>query len=136
MLMWIRRSFQTSMKLTIKYMQRQVFIKNFLKKKKVLYYSHWSCVKRYPLFNSLSLSVSHGAIFREKPSNPVLRIPTKKMQDKNSDSANKNPKKANLLDHHSIKHILDESVTEVSRNSLDPFRFPGFPFCSIYLLFL
>ncbi|BFG22796.1 hypothetical protein CerSpe_090700 [Prunus speciosa] len=35
------------------------------------------------------------------------------MQDKNSESANKNPKKANLLDHHSIKHILDESVTEI-----------------------
>ncbi|EEF35484.1 microsomal signal peptidase 25 kD subunit, putative [Ricinus communis] len=27
--------------------------------------------------------------------------------------ANKNPKKANLLDHHSIKHILDESVSEI-----------------------
>lgn len=27
--------------------------------------------------------------------------------------ANKNPKKTNLLDHNSIKHILDESVTEV-----------------------
>ncbi|XP_052198316.1 signal peptidase complex subunit 2 [Diospyros lotus] len=26
---------------------------------------------------------------------------------------NKNPKKANLLDHHSIKSILDESVTEI-----------------------
>ncbi|BBG98039.1 Mitochondrial substrate carrier family protein [Prunus dulcis] len=50
---------------------------------------------------------------RQKPSNPVLQIPTKKMQDKNSESANKNPKKANLLDHHSIKHILDESVTEI-----------------------
>ncbi|CAB4270897.1 unnamed protein product [Prunus armeniaca] len=35
------------------------------------------------------------------------------MQDKSSESANKNPKKANLLDHHSIKHILDESVTEI-----------------------
>ncbi|ONI24551.1 hypothetical protein PRUPE_2G246300 [Prunus persica] len=35
------------------------------------------------------------------------------MQDKNSESANRNPKKANLLDHHSIKHILDESVTEI-----------------------
>ncbi|KAI5346534.1 hypothetical protein L3X38_014413 [Prunus dulcis] len=35
------------------------------------------------------------------------------MQDKNSESANKSPKKANLLDHHSIKHILDESVTEI-----------------------
>lgn len=28
--------------------------------------------------------------------------------------ANKNQKKANLLDHHSIKHILDESVSEVT----------------------
>ncbi|TQD73334.1 hypothetical protein C1H46_041124 [Malus baccata] len=35
------------------------------------------------------------------------------MQEKKSDSASKNPKKANLLDHHSIKHILDESVTEI-----------------------
>ncbi|KAJ8764034.1 hypothetical protein K2173_004920 [Erythroxylum novogranatense] len=35
------------------------------------------------------------------------------MQEKKSETANKNPKKANLLDHHSIKHILDESVTEV-----------------------
>lgn len=35
--------------------------------------------------------------------------------------ANKNPKKANLLDHHSIKHILDESVSEVLNNqTLDP----------------
>uniref|UniRef100_A0A2P2KTM9 Signal peptidase complex subunit 2 n=1 Tax=Rhizophora mucronata TaxID=61149 RepID=A0A2P2KTM9_RHIMU len=35
------------------------------------------------------------------------------MQEKKADSANKNAKKANLLDHHSIKHILDESVTEL-----------------------
>uniref|UniRef100_A0A2P2KTK9 Signal peptidase complex subunit 2 n=1 Tax=Rhizophora mucronata TaxID=61149 RepID=A0A2P2KTK9_RHIMU len=35
------------------------------------------------------------------------------MQEKKADSANKNAKKANLLDHHSIKHILDESVTEI-----------------------
>ncbi|KAB2596229.1 signal peptidase complex subunit 2 [Pyrus ussuriensis x Pyrus communis] len=35
------------------------------------------------------------------------------MQENKSDSASKNPKKANLLDHHSIKHILDESVTEI-----------------------
>ncbi|KAK9186570.1 hypothetical protein WN944_017958 [Citrus x changshan-huyou] len=40
------------------------------------------------------------------------------MQEKKSSStstemANKNPKKANLLDHHSIKHILDESVSEI-----------------------
>ncbi|CAK9148967.1 unnamed protein product [Ilex paraguariensis] len=38
------------------------------------------------------------------------------MPEKNSDTATngiKNQKKANLLDHHSIKHILDESVTEI-----------------------
>ncbi|GER54459.1 microsomal signal peptidase 25 kDa subunit family protein [Striga asiatica] len=36
------------------------------------------------------------------------------MQEKKGETAsNKNPKKANLLDHHSIKHVLDESVTEV-----------------------
>ncbi|GMH11172.1 hypothetical protein Nepgr_013013 [Nepenthes gracilis] len=28
-------------------------------------------------------------------------------------SKTKNPKKANLLDHHSLKHILDEAVTEI-----------------------
>ncbi|KAK9126205.1 hypothetical protein Scep_015051 [Stephania cephalantha] len=33
-----------------------------------------------------------------------------------TDSSTKNPKKANLLDPHSIKHILDESVTEVHRD--------------------
>ncbi|KAJ4843497.1 hypothetical protein Tsubulata_034992 [Turnera subulata] len=27
--------------------------------------------------------------------------------------ASKNPKKANLLDHHSLKHVLDEAVSEV-----------------------
>ncbi|KAF5959641.1 hypothetical protein HYC85_000850 [Camellia sinensis] len=35
------------------------------------------------------------------------------MATTNTSSSNKNPKKANLLDHHSIKHILDESVTEI-----------------------
>ncbi|RWW14395.1 hypothetical protein GW17_00021842 [Ensete ventricosum] len=30
-----------------------------------------------------------------------------------SSGAAKNPKKTNLLDHHSIKHLLDESVTDV-----------------------
>ncbi|KAK4579421.1 hypothetical protein RGQ29_029190 [Quercus rubra] len=36
------------------------------------------------------------------------------MPDKKPDAvATKNPKKANLLDHHSIKHILDESVSEI-----------------------
>ncbi|KAL1544817.1 signal peptidase complex subunit 2-like [Salvia divinorum] len=36
------------------------------------------------------------------------------MQEKKVENpANKNPKKTNLLDHNSIKHILDESVTEI-----------------------
>ncbi|GMN41350.1 hypothetical protein TIFTF001_010570 [Ficus carica] len=35
------------------------------------------------------------------------------MQDKKPETATKNPKKANLLDHHSIKHILDETVSEI-----------------------
>ncbi|KAK4480285.1 hypothetical protein RD792_013353 [Penstemon davidsonii] len=35
------------------------------------------------------------------------------MQEKNEMASNKNPKKTNLLDHHSIKHLLDESVTEI-----------------------
>ncbi|KAI5574845.1 hypothetical protein BDE02_10G172100 [Populus trichocarpa] len=35
------------------------------------------------------------------------------MQEKKTEMANKKPKKANLLDHHSIKHILDESVSEI-----------------------
>ncbi|KAL3652235.1 hypothetical protein CASFOL_001916 [Castilleja foliolosa] len=36
------------------------------------------------------------------------------MQEKKEEKAsNKNLKKVNLLDHHSIKHILDESVSEI-----------------------
>ncbi|XP_042013628.1 probable signal peptidase complex subunit 2 [Salvia splendens] len=36
------------------------------------------------------------------------------MQEKKVENpANKSPKKTNLLDHNSIKHILDESVTEI-----------------------
>uniref|UniRef100_A0A1J3D912 Signal peptidase complex subunit 2 n=2 Tax=Noccaea caerulescens TaxID=107243 RepID=A0A1J3D912_NOCCA len=35
------------------------------------------------------------------------------MEEKKAESTNKNAKKANLLDHHSIKHILDESVSEI-----------------------
>ncbi|KAJ4960598.1 hypothetical protein NE237_020508 [Protea cynaroides] len=31
----------------------------------------------------------------------------------NGNSSNKNPKKANLMDPHSIKHLLDESATEI-----------------------
>lgn len=37
------------------------------------------------------------------------------MQEKKPETAAKNPKKANLLDHHSIKHILDESISEVNQ---------------------
>ncbi|CAH8265367.1 unnamed protein product [Arabidopsis lyrata] len=35
------------------------------------------------------------------------------MEEKKIESSNKNVKKANLLDHHSIKHILDESVSDI-----------------------
>ncbi|KAG2730454.1 hypothetical protein I3843_01G287000 [Carya illinoinensis] len=35
------------------------------------------------------------------------------MQDNKPDIATKNSKKANLSDHYSIKHILDESVSEI-----------------------
>ncbi|CAL9236253.1 Signal peptidase complex subunit 2 [Arabidopsis thaliana x Arabidopsis arenosa] len=35
------------------------------------------------------------------------------MEEKKIESTNKNVKKANLLDHHSIKHILDESVSDI-----------------------
>ncbi|CAI0412247.1 unnamed protein product [Linum tenue] len=35
------------------------------------------------------------------------------MENKSEPTVNKNQKKANLLDHHSIKHILDESVSEI-----------------------
>ncbi|KAK6270662.1 hypothetical protein POUND7_007760 [Theobroma cacao] len=35
------------------------------------------------------------------------------MQEKKAETGTKNAKKANLLDHHSIKHILDESVSEI-----------------------
>ncbi len=53
------------------------------------------------------------------------------MAEKKADTvATKNPKKANLLDHHSIKHILDESVSEVkpSRKTLilDPWSNSSF----------
>ncbi|OMO76139.1 Signal peptidase complex subunit 2 [Corchorus olitorius] len=35
------------------------------------------------------------------------------MQEKKAETGSKNPKKTNLLDHHSIKNILDESVSEI-----------------------
>ena len=70
------------------------------------------------------------------PQSPNPKSPPKKMQEKKSDSASKNPKKANLLDHHSIKHILDESVTEVGYSlfPLDPFSLSIF-FSFIFGLF-
>ncbi|OMO66504.1 hypothetical protein CCACVL1_21123 [Corchorus capsularis] len=37
------------------------------------------------------------------------------MQEKKAETGSKNPKKANLLDHHSVKNILDESVSEPLR---------------------
>ena len=36
------------------------------------------------------------------------------MEEKKAESTNKNAKKVNLLDHNSIKHMLDESVSDVS----------------------
>ncbi|XP_059669230.1 signal peptidase complex subunit 2-like [Cornus florida] len=36
------------------------------------------------------------------------------MQEMKDDMATKNPKETNLLDHHSIKRVLDESVTEIA----------------------
>ncbi|KFK36888.1 hypothetical protein AALP_AA4G184800 [Arabis alpina] len=35
------------------------------------------------------------------------------MEEKKVESTNKNVKKANLLDHNSLKHILDESVSDI-----------------------
>lgn len=36
------------------------------------------------------------------------------MEEKKTESATKNVKKVNLLDHNAIKHLLDESVSDVS----------------------
>ncbi|GMH07057.1 hypothetical protein Nepgr_008897 [Nepenthes gracilis] len=51
----------------------------------------------------------------ERPSERILRRVGEKEEMGNDakTSKTKNPKKANLLDHHSLKHILDESVTEI-----------------------
>ncbi|KAE8695583.1 putative signal peptidase complex subunit 2 [Hibiscus syriacus] len=38
------------------------------------------------------------------------------MAEKKAETGNKNAKKANLLDHSSIKHILDESVSEIVKS--------------------
>ncbi|RRT61606.1 hypothetical protein B296_00029894 [Ensete ventricosum] len=51
-----------------------------------------------------------------------------------SSGAAKNPKKTNLLDHHSIKHLLDESVTDVeipTHFSLSYFVLSNFSFAKI-----
>lgn len=45
--------------------------------------------------------------------NPRIETSERMQEKKVEKPANKNPKKTNLLDHNSIKHILDESVTEV-----------------------
>ncbi|XP_039004452.1 probable signal peptidase complex subunit 2 [Hibiscus syriacus] len=46
------------------------------------------------------------------------------MAEKKAETGNKNAKKANLLDHSSIKHILDESVSEMvkSRGHVEDLR--------------
>ncbi|RID61436.1 hypothetical protein BRARA_E00586 [Brassica rapa] len=38
------------------------------------------------------------------------------MEEKKPESTNKNVKKANLLEHNSIKHILDESVSDIVKS--------------------
>uniref|UniRef100_M4CLB1 Signal peptidase complex subunit 2 n=1 Tax=Brassica campestris TaxID=3711 RepID=M4CLB1_BRACM len=38
------------------------------------------------------------------------------MEEKKAESTNKNVKKANLLEHNSIKHILDESVSDIVKS--------------------
>uniref|UniRef100_A0A0D3BQE5 Signal peptidase complex subunit 2 n=2 Tax=Brassica TaxID=3705 RepID=A0A0D3BQE5_BRAOL len=38
------------------------------------------------------------------------------MEEKKEESTNKNVKKANLLEHNSIKHILDESVSDIVKS--------------------
>ncbi|KAA8539632.1 hypothetical protein F0562_026324 [Nyssa sinensis] len=63
-------------------------------------------------------------------------MPEKKedMATNNTTSANKNPKKANLLDHHSIKHILDEFVSEIvtSRGYIEDVRMSNIRLLIIY----
>ncbi|KAJ0258699.1 hypothetical protein HA466_0074500 [Hirschfeldia incana] len=38
------------------------------------------------------------------------------MEDKKAESTNRNVKKTNLLDHNSIKHVLDESVSDIVKS--------------------
>ncbi|CAL5363763.1 unnamed protein product [Camellia sinensis] len=55
----------------------------------------------------------HTSFIQTNPSLSEMQEKKADMATTNTSSSNKNPKKANLLDHHSIKHILDESVTEI-----------------------
>ena len=41
------------------------------------------------------------------------------MEEKKTESATKNVKKVNLLDHNAIKHLLDESVSDVSHKHIN-----------------
>ncbi|KAB1217773.1 putative signal peptidase complex subunit 2 [Morella rubra] len=56
------------------------------------------------------------------------------MQEKKPEKGAKNAKKANLLDHHSIKHILDESVSEIvtSRGYVEDVRMSNIRLLIIY----
>lgn len=60
-------------------------------------------------------NIKHSAFkFSPKPRDLILfGSDLSAMEEKKTESTNKNVKKANLLDHHSIKHILDESVSDV-----------------------
>ncbi|XP_010495959.1 PREDICTED: probable signal peptidase complex subunit 2 [Camelina sativa] len=55
-----------------------------------------SLCKRRNLEDLIFVSISHGRELEKKP-----------------ESATKNAKKVNLLDHNAIKHLLDESVSEI-----------------------
>lgn len=67
---------------------------------------HHSLSSEYHKLHSLSLS-SSSSTFSSSPK--YQRIVCVEMEEKK----NKSPKKANLLDHHSIKHLLDETVSEI-----------------------
>lgn len=54
--------------------------------------------------------------------------------EKKTESTTKNVKKANLLDHNSVKNILDESVSDVSlRKTIHNKNFPRFLQVSLIL---
>ena len=66
----------------------------------------------------------------------TLKNTSQKMQDKKPETTvakTTNPKKANLLDHNSIKHLLDETVSEVSFSFLLLSDLPIlYGFCSFF----